>query len=551
MKRLQSPRFCILTVCMAGGLLLTSVNATAAELSLEQRCIAAGLPDLQEFRGYTFNHHPEKDREIRATDNFLAGAEVVSSFEAIIANLPDECDGHFHRDGVLKLQFQASLGARKWYSHRKGWEPIHWEERFLPANTRSPYPVYGPSTGPLPSPFVGFGSQQNSNSLGLGCALGGRAKIKLDIVDDSSGAIVAVRLFSYPTQVESWYRARCQGKFSIHDSAAARRCPRRIVGAWAASSPLIWGVKATRVNCGRASTLAQAALEQPSFSQGSVAAQRVSGWECFYAQRGAVSCRKRRKHVYVIARGGIGEKCSGAPKRVKALRAVKVPCELAIALAGAVQNGSAGDSGEYSLGDRSWSCVSFGFLGSDDRPTSKNHCFSHGAMVSFELAEDGRLIPAEPTTIPVEVVLPGEGTDALFTLTPELEFGEEWKWTRKSISVPVEVEPALVGQRARVEVVKFKAECTWTKDVGQTEPICPSRRRVGGSARHLTLRDSQLVYVGPGEHRGNWIYRLNVSTRPFTYNGIRYGRTSHVTWAYVINNAAHCEWNPWCHPNKM
>ncbi|HWJ42358.1 MAG TPA: hypothetical protein VNR67_02895, partial [Solirubrobacterales bacterium] len=60
--------------------------APAAELPLEQRCIASGLVPPQEYRGYAFNHHPEKDREVRATDNYLAPALVEAEIEAVIAD---------------------------------------------------------------------------------------------------------------------------------------------------------------------------------------------------------------------------------------------------------------------------------------------------------------------------------------------------------------------------------------------------------------------------------------------------------------------------------
>lgn len=574
-----------LLVVLIGLTALGSAADRAGAQSLEQRCIAAGLVSPQEMRGYFFNHHPEKDREVRATDNYLAPAEIAGELEGIIADLPAACGGHFSRHGLIKLQFKASKGGKRWRSIRKGWEEIQWGQRYLdpprvdPVERRHTTTVEGPSFPPsveyeveeeepsfreesttvtyepsndlLPSPFVYIRSQQNMGSLGLGCATAGRARIKMEIVDETTKAIVAVRLLSIPVPVDSWFRARCAGKFSIQDSAAAKRCGKRVVGGAPGRPPTLWGVKVQRVGCGEAAAVGQKALQVPEYSQGSLASHRVEGWHCFFGHRGAAACLKGRSRIFLVARKGAGGKCSGAPRGVRKVSVAGTSCETANALGGQVQQDPSKELfGKRQLGGATWACSALRYLDSDDRLIMDYHCFSGAAMVAFEVsAFKGRVVPVEPTSIPPEVILPGNGPAELFALTPELKFGERAKWTKHKAFLPIEVEPALVGRKARLDLVEFKAECTWTSDEGQTDPICPTSRRVGASTRSIVLEPTQLVYFVPRKHRGNWLYRLTVTTRPFTYNGLSYRRTSHLATASVINEAKNCKVNPWCHPN--
>lgn len=573
----------LLAVLVGATVLAAGVGRAAAD-SPEQRCIAAGLVTPLETRGFVFNHHPEKDREIRATDNYLASAEIAAEFEAVIADLPAACRGHFSRRGLIKLQFKASKGGERWRSIRKGWEEIYWGQRYLdppkvdPVERRYTTVVEGPSFPAVPeyevdeepsfreesttvfyeeppnepplSPFVDVRSQQNTGSLGLGCATAGRARIKLEIVDDATKAIVAVRLLSIPIPVDSWFRARCAGRFSIQDSSGAKRCG-RLVGGAPGGPPALWGVKVQRVGCGAATAIGQQALQLPAFSQGSIAPQRVDGWACFYGHRGAAACLQGQKRIFLVARKRTGEQCDG-PRGVRKLSVANASCEAAAAVASQIQQDPGKDVfSTRQAGGGTWSCSAIRYLDSDDRVILDYHCFSGTAMAVFEVpAFKGSLVPTEPTSVAPEVIFPGSGPAELFALTPELKFGENAKWTKHKAFLPIEVEPALVGQKAYLELVAQKAECTWTADEGQDSPICPTRRRVGTSKRSITLEPTQLVYFAPRKRRGNWLYRLTVKTRPFTYNGLSYRRTSHVATAVMINEADNCEINPWCHPNK-
>jgi len=42
------------------------------------------------------------------------------------------------------------------------------------------------------------------------------------------------------------------------------------------------------------------------------------------------------------------------------------------------------------------------------------------------------------------------------------------------------------------------------------------------------LKDSQTINVGPRKHRGNWVYRLTISTSAFSLRSLDYRETSHT-----------------------
>jgi hypothetical protein len=531
-----------LTLLLA--LLLTAlgsgVSVASAELPLEQRCIAAGLVPPQEYRAYAFNHHPEKDRQIRSSENFISPAEVAAEMQGVFADVPAVCGGHFHREALLKMEFTASRG-KGWHPLRSGWEEIHWYQHHLP-----PIGISYAGEGEELSPFISFQAHQNNGSLGLGCALEARARIKMSIVDDSTGAIVAIRFLDLPIAVDKWFQARCLGKFSIQDVGEARRCPQRPVGAAPGGKPLAWGVKVERVGCATATALGQKALEVPSYSQSAPTSQLVDGWRCLYANRPAAACLRGSKHIYMIARKGVSERCDGV-KGVTGLSAAGTSCEVAGELAAAIRRTATGQPLTQEAGGALWSCAAFTYLDLDDRQLALYHCFSDGVLVTFKIKGKGRVVPLEPEAVSPEAILPAGGPASLFALTPELRFGDDWKLTPHKVFVPIEVENALVGQVAQVEVAAFKAQCEWTNDASEDSPICPSRKRVGGSQRRFALQENQLVFFAPQKNRGNWIYRMRVETKPFSSNGLAYRRTSHVTWAYMINAAAHCERSPWCH----
>lgn len=552
----------LLTCCLFA---VAAARSWSAEMSsVAERCIANGLVDFQEATGSTFNHHPEKQRELRGTDTFLTSLETDTSFQGVIADLPAYCQGSFHREGSIKLLFKTT--KRGWRPIYKAWTPIKWETHDLyDRRARDPGPEYFPDeeqgSGEVehatasvagdrgtPSPWVRFETHQNTNTLGLGCTVASRAAVKLLIVDDQTSAIVAARVYTVPIQIESWYLARCLRKFSLESQAHAKRCSQRAI----AGGPSLWKVRVKRVSCDLGRRVAQAALQLPAYSEGATVAQQVEGWRCYYASRGAVSCQRGSRHIYTQLRSGAGDKCerSAAPAGVKSLKALGASCGVASELASSIlaEPGSPSPVGKVA-GGGGWDCAARRFLAYEDQMTGSYNCFSGRAAVSFSLPKPKqRLIPSEQTVIPAGVVLPGQGHEQLFTITPEIKFSENAKWTRSEILISFTAEPALVGQRADIKLEKLTAKCEWTSDEMQDTPICPSMRRTGRAQRRsIVLEGSQTIEVGPRKRRGNWIYRLTVSTRPFSLHSLSYRKTSHAFSFWMIYAATHCERNPWCH----
>lgn len=541
-------------------------SASGAEPSLPERCMANGLIDLQDATGSTFNHHPEKKRELRSTDHFLSSLETDTSFAGAIADLPTYCGGSFHREGSIKLLFKTTKWG--WRPLYKAWQPITWfqecleepttrsKPEYLPLPETSEEIVYALRTGDdcTRSPWLRFSTHQNRNTFGLGCTTASRARLKLLIVDDQTSAIIAARLYTIPIQVESWYLARCLGRFSIQEQKPARRCSEQLIGGFPNGGPSLWSVRVKRVGCNSALKIGRRALRLPAFSEGAFTAQSVKRWKCYYASRGAVSCERRGRHIFMKLRGGVGERCKTpiSPAGVKALRVVGSSCQLAAELATQLQAEPGVPSPvTREAGGFDWACAFQRYFEYDDRSVSRYYCYSGDAAIAFNFAEPkNRLIPVEQVAMSPGVILPGQGPKQLFTLTPEIKFSERVKWTRTKILLPLTVEPALVGKKARLKLEKLTAKCEWTSDEGQTSPICPSTRSVGTTRRNIVLKDSQTINVGPRKHRGNWVYRLTISTPAFSLRSLDYRETSHTLNFWMVNAATHCERNPWCHPNK-
>lgn len=531
----------LLLVAAAFGASASTAVAGPVPGSLEEQCIAAGTVLPQETQGFVFNHHPEKKREPRAGDHYLTALETVAEFSGVVPRIPDACAGHFSQVVLTKAQFQTTKSPHRWRSLRRRWE-------------RLPLAVNTLEFVGNPPPLSSFGvlrGQQALNTFGFGCTLRGRVDYKLEVVNEANQAIVAVREATVPLQVDSWFRARCLGTFSIQESSGARRCG-QVVGARAGVGPSLWGVKVNRVGCSRARAVAQQALEQPGFLQGSLLEQRLDGWRCFYGHRGAASCQRGGSHIFLVGHhGGTGETCPQAPRNVLKLEQAGTSCEIALALAEAL---GAAPRGEPILtpatGDRTFSCASLSRLGLGDRMEYSYACAAGGAVVTLELREpkSARLTPLPPTSIPPEVRLPPAGLLG-FPRTPTLKF--DYGVVRGGkIVAPLEVDPALVGHQAEITFTVGTAQCEWTADPGQTGPICGATRLLGRpKTRTVVLREKQSITLGPNRRRGNWIYEAKVQTKPFVAAGLPYTHALATAYGSVINEATNCSANPWCHPH--
>ena len=528
-----------LCICLVGLACWCSIASAAPETgSLEESCIAAGTVLPTEMRGFMFNHHPEKNREPRASDHYQTVLETVAEFQGVLPRISDECNGHFRQMVYAKAQYQATKSPSRWLSLERRWEN-------LPLGTQE---FLGDP--PWLSSFSYFQGQQNINTFGRGCTVRGRVRFKFEVLDKENGAVVAIRYADVPLQVDSWFEARCLGTFSIHESSGAHRCG-QVVGTRPFGRATLWGVKVRGVACATAKTVAGHALEVPAFLEGSLHEQRLNGWRCFYGHRGAASCSRGAGHIFLVARGEAASRCDAAPHGVRALAVAGVDCSAGGELVEALRTDPTTDTDLLrSVATGTWSCPANRTLGKEDRVTASYECVAGGRVVSFDLIapKAARVVPVPPSSIPAEVRLPPPG-DLGFPRTPLLRFGYQ-KTMHGKLLLPLEVDPALVGRHARLQIKTGTMKCEWTADPGEDVPSCgPTHWRGRPRSRKVTLHAKQLVAVGPSRHRGNWAYEAKIKTAAFKVAGLPYTKAVGDGWAGVINHASNCSASPWCHPH--
>ncbi len=506
--------------------------------------MAAGTVLPQEVGGFFFNHHPEKKREPRATDKFLTSLESVAEFSGVIPAMPAACDGRYQRALFATADFRATRTGARWHPMLRGWGQLPIEERYLRSKSYPP---------PL-SPFAAFGTHQNTNSFGLGCTTAGRIRFKLEVVDEANGVTIARRYAEARLPVDSWFQARCLGRFSIQESARAHSCGERLLGTSRRAEPTQWGVKVLRVGCDAAARIAERALRLPAILRGSVAAQSLEGWRCYFGHRGAASCNSGARHVFMLARGNDSLRCESGPRKdgVARLNAAGVPCDVALGLVTFVRGQPATDLElDLSASGQSWSCIVSRYLGEDDLFTNRYACFSAAALVTFELSapETERQVPSLPTVVPPDVEFAPAGLLG-FPRTPRLRFDYQ-KWRKGRMLLPLEAEEVLVGRRARLKIVAYTQRCLESADPSEDYLFCYSRRMVGRPVtRSLTLQPTQLVNVGRLPRHGNWEYRITATTRPFIVSGIAFEKAVAVGYAGVNNDVEKCPSSPLCNKHR-
>jgi hypothetical protein len=523
------------------GLVSGTASAPAAPApgSLEERCIASGTALPTEFRGFMFNHHPEKHREPRAGDHYQTVLETVAEYGGTIPRISEECAGHYRQSLFTKAQYMATKRPGRWLSIGRRWQRLGLET----------LQFYGEP--PWLSSFSRFQGLQNENTFGRGCTVAGRVRFKLQVEDEANDAIVAIRYLTVPLQVDSWFEARCLGTFSIHESAGARRCG-QVRGTRPFGRAAMWGVKVKRVPCSTAKPIAASALENPAFLEGSLLEQRLDGWRCFYGHRGAASCNRGSSHVFLVARGQIASRCEAPAQKRSKLSVAGVDCGAGEELVAALRAAPTSESDlERTVASGTWTCPGIRSLSDEDRMSSSYQCLSAGRIVSFEILDPkaARVVPVAPSSIPADVELPPAGALG-FPRTPMLRFGYQ-KTRHGALVASLEADPALVGQRARLQIRAGTMKCEWTADPGEEGPRCGATHWRGRPRlRTIVLRASQTITFGPSRHKGNWAYEARITTKPFTLEGIPYTRAVAGGWAEVINDAANCDASPWCHPNQ-
>jgi hypothetical protein len=277
----------------------------------------------------------------------------------------------------------------------------------------------------------------------------------------------------------------------------------------------------------------------------------LDGWRCFYGHRGAASCNRGDSHIFLIARARAATRCDSPSQKRSRLSVAGIDCAAAEELVEALREDPTTDSDLLRpVASGSWTCPAIRSLGEEDRMSSSYQCLSAGRIVSFEILDPktAKVVPATPASIPADVQLPPAGALG-FPRTPMLRFGYQ-KTRHGAFVVTLDVDPALVGRRARLQIKAGTMKCEWTADASQETPICGPTDWRGFKSRAIVLQASQLMTLGPNRHHGNWAYEAKLTTHPFTLEGLPYTKAVATGWAGVINDATNCSASPWCHHHR-
>jgi len=514
--------------------------ASAAELpDLEERCVAAGTDAPWELESLTVNRRPERKKAPDLSETYQSPGYIQADVWGFIQQMPAECAGQFTRNVYFKIRFKGSKTGKRWNTVLRAWQGLE---------PRIRYRDYPDEISPLEE----FQAEQISGDLALGCIMRSEAVLKLEIVDEQTGAIIAVRNLKSQGRISSWFRARCLGEFSIHEQV--RRCkgnsPAGVTGSGALVS---WEVRVKRVQCARATKIAARALEARILVGGEKDA-RVAGWRCVYSHRGAVACARGPQRIYIYGNRRVGERCQGA-RRGEAIFVFNLPCETGLALAAAAQETPRTEGlVEYPLGDAKWTCRVSRRLDSEDLFVYRHNCLAGAALVVFDAKDKVATVsPTVATVVPSDAVYPRRDgafpdnriPDA-FRKSPTVAFDRAFVKKAK-VFLRLKVDPALVGSLAQLKIRRSRMKCSWTPDQGQTSPLCPTSWQVGPTiTRSIQLKSTQLLYVGKRWGRGNWAYVARVRTRQVVHNGVPYRAANAMGSWNVINDAANCKINVWC-----
>lgn len=539
---LQSTSKAVLTIAAAACAFLpvsTATTALAATTpgSQEVECISASTIPARDFGSFTFNHHPERHHKPKPTENFKP-AEIVTEFHGRIARLPNRCTHDFQRQIFVKTQFK-STGHKQWRSQRRTWHRLMVSSIYISGEGRAPE-----------SPFGAFADHQVINAVKLGCATAARVRLKIDVIDKSNGAIVAIRYLTFPSQIDSWYQSRCFGRFSIHH-LRLRECNGKVPARQSEGRIALWSIETRRIGCPAARKVALSAIAAPSFSEGSYAAQRIRGWRCLYSHRGALSCLQgsRRVDVRAVRAGSIRalvKKCGGRRLGLGVEFAVRAPCQAAAKLSSTLsREGPRGRAVKASAWGKPWSCAALRKLGPDDRVHDYYNCYSGASLVVVDISEsDDRLRPSYPSTIAPDVKLPPAGLIG-FPQPPAMKFEYGIIRRKRGVYVHLKVGSQLVRRTASLTIETERLNCEWT-DALQV-PLCHPGKRVGKTiTKQIRLKRRQLVRLGPFRHHGNWGFRVRATTMPFSRGPISYTKGVAERHAKYVNEASHCSRSPFC-----
>jgi hypothetical protein len=157
--------------------------ATSQAASLDQECIAAGTVAPVEVRGRTFNHHPEREREAKPADKSFKPFQIESGAVVVLPRLPAQCANRYRPLFRTRFQYKSTKGGDRWHS-MSDWRAAAAHGRAYDGPTQST------------SFYTEVGGGAEVRGLRDGCAVASRLQLTTNILDESSGAIIARRMSS-------------------------------------------------------------------------------------------------------------------------------------------------------------------------------------------------------------------------------------------------------------------------------------------------------------------------------------------------------------------
>lgn len=445
------------------------------------------------FRTLAYNRHPQSKTES------LTYVDVFGN----VRRSPRPCIERYRRYGYFKIEIKSTTSRGKWIPLEENWKPLEL--------------AFGDEEIPHPYFHISDYSQraENKQQLNLGCVTRVKAKLRLELQDRQTYAVIAARSVELTGEIDSWRTARCKGQLSIRDGA--RPCPQPIYGV-TTTSVRSWDLKALRVSCRTAARLGQRAMIG-YISDGNLDPRRLFGWTCYYSQNAAVGCRRRGARIYVNTNRGrqhIGRHC---PSEVQELVVVGAGCATAQQLAQVVASSSTPVL-TTRVGGKSWRCVSHWIA-----PLIRSQCYGARAAVSF-LRPDPAATGPYPTEIPAGTIYPGGGVAAI-ARTPLLQITST-DAVDGQVEFEITTEEALIGVAAQMRITSWKWDC---------RERCRRHRIGGAEVRSFTIASTeQRVWVGPLHTHGNWMYEVSITTPAFTTGPARYASAKATADYLMLNN---------------
>jgi hypothetical protein len=500
-------------LAVAAGCLSAPAGAVAAEDSseaIEQRCVAAAMALPPRLQTVVYNRHPQSKTESR----------IEADVAGTARRQPRECAGLFSRRAFARVQFQSSTSGQRWIAVGKAWESLYLEEADSPPIRE--FRKFG-RYGPMGLTIGAYKPHRN-----FGCVLRSRLLLRLELVEEGTGRVVAARFVELPGEIDEWRKVRCLGQLSIRDKTSP--CGQSLL-AIGGGTPHRWTISVKGVGCGAARRIAGPAL-QGGFPDASLAARRVRGWRCVYSQNSAAACMRGARRIYLRTREELGTDCRASRQETQ-LIAAGVPCSTASELSRAAAGDLAGQGpAVHQIMGRAWRCFAFAVA-----PFVAHHCYAGAAMVVFAAVDESLQGPF-PTTIPADAIYPGNGASAIGR-TPLLRI-EDGFVRGGQVVLEVVAEESLSGQVAQLEVALWRWRC---RELHDPDPLgddvrCGRLGRVGAPVRNeLTLQSGeQLVPIGPiGRLRreGDWSYDARITTDSFSAGGVLYAPAK-VTLSYIM-----------------